>query len=160
MRPAMLAAAFLFIASTGSAQFRRQRSRSGSSADLAAVELSPLQGLGKVSLGRCPAARCLYVYVTPWCGFCRKATPLIKSLQSELKFKGLPMRVIVGDDREDKIRSYAAELGRDTLLDPEKKIRANGVPYLFMTDKQGKVIRSRQGMPDDLDEAVAWATER
>lgn len=96
----------------------------------------------------CPKARCLTVYLTPWCPYCRRATALVQSLQKELPEKGVAVRVVVGQDDEAKVREYAAQFGAGALLDPDKRWAPNGVPHFFVSDETGGVLATGSGAPE------------
>ncbi|MBI4423903.1 MAG: redoxin family protein [Elusimicrobia bacterium] len=114
-------------------------------------------GEGKsVSLASCPTRRCLTVYVAPWCGYCRRGTPLIRELRKVLQSKGMDSRVVVGMDKEPALREYARDFGPDALLDTEQALDPGGVPHFFVSDGQGKVMRHIAGLPPDPTELLGW----
>ncbi|MDP3541187.1 MAG: hypothetical protein Q8T11_01815 [Elusimicrobiota bacterium] len=106
----------------------------------------------------CAAEKCLTVYVTPWCPYCRAATGAIKALREHLKGKGVPVRVIVGKDDEEKVRSYAAEFGPDALLDPDAKMSNRGVPHFYVSSDGGGVLAEQSGASPDEPSAVTAAS--
>ncbi len=115
------------------------------------VSLPTLAG-GQTKLASCTAAKCLTVYVAPWCGYCRAATPAIRALRVFLADNGVATRVIVGMDRPDALREYAADFGPDTLLDAGQALSVGGVPHFYVTDASGKLIKEVAGVPSgDVD---------
>lgn len=104
----------------------------------------------------CSRAKCLTIYVAPWCGYCRAATPAIKALRDHLISKGVPVRVIVGKDAEDTVRAYAAEFGPDTLLDPDAKMSNRGVPHFYASQDGGAITEEQSGAdPNTSSESTA-----
>src|SRR5207244_1518320 len=110
--------------------------------------LPTLDGKGTVSLASCPGAKCLTVYVAPWCGVCRASSGLILALGEYLKARGIETRVVVGKDRLDAVREYARTFGPKTLLDPDGGVGLRGgVPQFIVTDPAGKVLKAMPGVP-------------
>jgi thiol-disulfide isomerase/thioredoxin len=102
-----------------------------------------------VSLETCRTAKCLTVYVAPWCPHCRAATPMILALRDYLKTRGVETRVIVGLDNMDAVRAYAQAFGQDTFLDAEGRIGpSGGVPAFFVSDASGRVLYQQNGAPE------------
>jgi thiol-disulfide isomerase/thioredoxin len=99
------------------------------------------------SLAKCPTAKCLTIYVAPWCGYCRAATPQLIKLRAYLKDNGVTTRFVVGKDRPETLRNYAREFGPDTLLDTEDSVFVNGVPHFFVSDRDGVILKETSGMP-------------
>jgi hypothetical protein len=99
------------------------------------------------SLRSCPTAKCLIVYVAPWCGYCRAATPMILALRDYLQSRGVTTRIVVGKDRLAVLRDYARDFGPDTLLDPDEAFPVGGVPHFFVTDRAGAVLKEVSGVP-------------
>ena len=124
------------------------------------ISLPTLSSARPVALASCPTKRCLTVYVAPWCGFCRRSTPMFKKLKESLRWRMVTTRIVVGMDKESAVRGYAREFGGDTLLDFEGALSPRGVPHLFLTDRTGTVIRSRAGAPESLSEAEAWVLQQ
>lgn len=109
-------------------------------------EVTLADGGGKETfLPDCPKAKCLNVYVAPWCPACRKATGTIQALQAHLAGKGVPVRVIVGADEEGRCRDYAASFGDKALLDPEKRWQPGGVPHFTVSDENGGIVLDEGG---------------
>lgn len=96
----------------------------------------------------CPAAKCLTVYVAPWCGVCRASTAFINAVTAFLNENGVPARVVVGKDSPEAVAAYAADFGPETLLDPEGRVPlAGGVPQFIVTSSDGKVLKRQPGVP-------------
>src|SRR5262249_1444531 len=80
--------------------------------------------------------------------YCRAATPMILALRDYLKASGVATRVIVGMDREQQVRAYAAAFGPGTFLDIDGRISpSGGVPAFMVSDAAGRVLRQRTGAP-------------
>ena len=122
-----------------------------------AVRLRMNNGFTGPALNTCSMKRCLTIYVSPGCHFCVAAAGLFKQLRDALRFKGVATRIVVGDGSSRDLQRFASVFGSDTLLDPDKKLFVRALPTLWLSDKKGSVLRSRQGAPEDLDEGVAWA---
>lgn len=115
------------------------------------VALPTLAG-GETKLSSCSAPKCLTVYVAPWCGYCRAATPAIRTLRVYLADKGVATRVVVGMDQLDALREYAKDFGPDTMLDSGRALAVGGVPHFYVTDASGRLIKEVAGMPSgDVD---------
>lgn len=99
-------------------------------------------------LPECPKDRCLTVYLTPWCPYCRRATGLVQALQKELPEKGVAVRVVVGQDEDAKCRDYAAQFGAGALLDCDKRWSPGGVPHFFVSDDAGGILKAASGAPE------------
>lgn len=111
------------------------------------VDLPRADGGGLVWMAGCPAERCLTVFVAPWCGFCRAATPAIRALREHLASRGVPTRVVVGKDKPEAVREYAVEFGSDTILDLDGEFRfTGGLPHFFVSREGGEVVLDRPGM--------------
>lgn len=96
----------------------------------------------------CSAAKCLTVYVSPWCGVCRASTAFLNAVVEFLNKNGVPARVVVGKDSAQAVAAYAAEFGPGTLLDPEGRVPlAGGVPQFIVTAEGGRVLKRQPGVP-------------
>ena len=96
----------------------------------------------------CPAAKCLTVYVAPWCGVCRASTAFINAVTGFLSARGVPARVVVGKDSPEAVAAYASDFGPGTLLDPEGRVPlAGGVPQFIVTSSDGRVLKRQPGVP-------------
>ncbi|MBI3548739.1 MAG: redoxin family protein [Elusimicrobia bacterium] len=124
------------------------------------LTLPTASGAKTVALGQCPTPKCLTVFVAPWCGYCRAASPMIRALREHLAKRNVTTRIVVGMDREDSVRGYAAEFGPDTLIDPKGSIHLSGVPHFFASSADGKVFKDVAGAPrapEELSEAFLEA---
>lgn len=120
------------------------------------VRLPTLGGPAGQSLAECPTDKCLTVVVAPWCGVCHRAAPDIVRLRGFLDASGVASRVVVGLDRIDPLREFAAEFGSDALLDAGGAMTPRGVPIFLISDRTGKVLRVVNGFPR-TDSAAALA---
>lgn len=120
----------------------------GSKTAFRGLSLERLGGGEKVVLDSCPTARCVTVYVAPWCGYCRKSVGLIQAFRAHLKKTGVESRVIVGRDGPEAVRAYAAEFGPDALLDAAGAVPLpGGVPHFVSTDAAGAALKRVSGIP-------------
>ena len=116
------------------------------------IELRTLASEQKQSLAACPAAKCLTVYVAPWCRYCRAATPMILALRGYLQKKGVATRIIIGLDRPEAMLAYAKTFGPDTFLDPNGRAQpASGVPNFRISDANGVILHSQSGAPQGIE---------
>jgi len=117
-------------------------------ASLAGLELKTLGGAETVDLGKCPTPKCLTVYVSPWCGVCRRSTAFINELRKYLAANNVTTRVIVGRGRPENIESYAPEFGPGTLVDAAGAFPLQGgVPNFIISNAEGRVLKSQPGVP-------------
>ena len=144
---ALVASALLLAGSAAAVEFK-------------GFKLAPLDGGKEIRLDRCPTKRCLTVYVAPWCGYCRSATPVILEARDRLKAKGITTRVIVGMAAVDDVRDYAMVFGDAALLDPKGTLGVAGVPQLFLSDAKGRILRRASGVPDDAGLVESFALDR
>jgi len=122
------------------------------------IELPRLDRSATTDLGSCPGAKCLTVYVAPWCGYCRRATPLLKEAKAALAAQGISTRIVIGMDQLAAVEEYAREFGADALIDVDSKVKVpGGVPHFFMSDAGGTILKNQAGAPPTLGEAVRWA---
>ncbi|MBI5622760.1 MAG: hypothetical protein HY924_03170 [Elusimicrobia bacterium] len=122
------------------------------------ISLPTLDGSRSVSVAGCPTEKCLTVSVAPWCGNCRTHSKTFQDLRSDLTAKGIATRFIVGMDRLDDVRAYAAEFGPDTLLDPDGLFPLTGVPSFTVSNATGTVLNTARGVPSFVknEKALAW----
>jgi hypothetical protein len=122
------------------------------------ISLPTLAGNRSVSLAECPAKKCLTVTLAPWCGNCRSHTKTFLDLAAGLAAKGVPTRFVVGMDRLEDVKAYAADFGPDALLDPDGLFPTSGVPSFTVSDSTGAVLNTARGVPSFVktDKALAW----
>lgn len=120
-------------------------------ASLPDVKLPTLAGEISASLAACPTDKCLTIYVAPWCGYCRMATPMILELRKYLKKKDISTRVIIGLDRPEPVAEYAQLFGPGTLMDINGSFPiSGGVPHFFVSDGSGRILKEVAGYPQGL----------
>jgi len=114
--------------------------------ELPAAELTTVGGEGDPCAGR---ARCLVVYLAPWCGACKLSLPLVQNLRSELEPRGVGFRIVVGGAQPAQLRAMAAQLGGRVQLDERGDFaRAAGVrsfPSWWLVDERNRVRGKFQG---------------
>lgn len=143
MRPLaiVLALAAALAACSGSGDARAPR--------LPDVRLPTLAGIPGPSLATCPTDRCLTVLVAPWCPVCHRSASSIVLLRRTLDRAGVASRVVVGaSDDLGAIKTFAAEFGPDSLLDAGGALDSRGVPAFFVTDRQGRLLKTVPGFPN------------
>lgn len=97
-------------------------------------------------------ARCVAVYLAPWCPQCRKSHDLVEELRkrtagsSEVGFK-----VIVGRDEREALERYARTLGGTVFFDDDggfyRQLGASGVPAWVSWDRRGRLGGTLYGRP-------------
>lgn len=109
----------------------------------------------RVTWSSCPAAKCLTVYVAPWCGVCRASTGFIKAFVAAMESGGVPSRVVVGRGAPDEVADYAGEFGPRALLDVGGRVPlTGGVPQFIVTASDGRVLKRQPGVPRIIDPPV------
>lgn len=107
-----------------------------------------LQGNQTVG-GQCNADTCLTIYVAPWCPACKKSTPMINSLVSDLRTEGVDVQLIIGQDSPEKIKNYAKRHPYPILMDLDGAFFASadvrGVPYFVVTNWHGDILQEIRG---------------
>lgn len=111
------------------------------------VRLPTLSARESPSLSSCQTAKCLTIYLAPWCSYCRQSTSMLLALRRFLDSRGVETRVVVGKDALAALRDYAGEFGPDTLLDVHDVLSVRGVPHFFVTDAKGAVLKEVSGVP-------------
>ena len=106
----------------------------------------------------CPTAKCLDVYVAPWCPHCREATPTILATRDYLKQHGVHTNVIVGLDRLKAMQAYAGVFGPDTLIDQDGALGQGGVPHFYVTDQDGRLLQEEAGYPQGVTDPKEFAS--
>jgi hypothetical protein len=118
------------------------------SADLTGLKLATLGGKSSVDLGQCKTEKCLTVYVSPWCGICRRSTPFIKELKNYLIRKNIDTRIIVGRGQADRVLEYAEVFGPEVLVDVSGAYPLQGgVPNFAVSNPKGEVVKVVPGVP-------------
>lgn len=138
--------AFLSLAAAGLACAPSERGLT-----LPDINLPTLSSKIAPSLAECPTPKCLTVYLSPWCGYCRQATPNIIVLRKYLEKNNVTTRIIIGMDQPAPIQEYAEVFGRDTLLDINDSFPVKGVPHFFVSDETGKILKDVGGYPMGLN---------
>ncbi|CAH0533377.1 hypothetical protein VST7929_01243 [Vibrio stylophorae] len=104
---------------------------------------------GLVSVGDCEAEKCVMVYLAPWCGTCRAASPMIVQMKAQLEQEGIPMQVVIGNANGSQVQQYAAQFPFNVALDPmgaySHQLENKGVPYFVVFNKKGKRVSDYGG---------------
>lgn len=111
------------------------------------VRLPTLSSQAGPTLASCPTKKCLTVYLAPWCGYCRKATPMIIETRKYLKEQGVETRVIIGMDQPQPLQEYASSFGPDTLIDLNGALEVSGVPHFYVSNSSGEILKEVGGLP-------------
>ena len=104
--------------------------------------------------GKCIEAKCLTVYVAPWCPQCARAKPMILTLTEELRAEGVEVSIVVGSDSQKAVEAYAKKYPFPVLLDADKsfynKTGLRGVPFFISSNNDGKIIQSVAGFNNNV----------
>jgi len=99
--------------------------------------------------GACITEKCLIVYIAPWCPTCRRITPTIIALVSEMEKEGITVTLVVGKDKPKNIIAYANKFPFPVLTDANgsyfSKAELIGVPYFAVTNRKGEVLNDYFG---------------
>lgn len=131
--------------------------RGGGGSERLPAEPVVLASLGgpSVTWSSCAAAKCLTVYVAPWCGVCRASTGFLKAFVAAMERAGVPSRVVVGRGAPDAVAEYARDFGPGALLDPGGKVPlVGGVPQFIVTSSDGRVLKRQPGVPRIIEPPV------
>ncbi len=135
--------------------FSRNAPDTASAGSLAGIELKTLDGASSVDLGKCATSKCLTVYVSPWCGICRRSTGFIKELKVYLARHDIETRIIVGRGEKGRVMNYAPDFGAGTLIDVSGRYPLQGgVPNFAVSTPSGEVIKIQAGVPGLYDPPV------
>jgi hypothetical protein len=104
------------------------------------IILASLDGAFRRAKGPCSAARCLTIYVAPWCPFCRRSTSRFIAMRKFLAGRGVPTIFVVGGAELGLCEEYAQEFGPKTLLDPNASLQVPGYPHFIITDANGATL--------------------
>lgn len=100
-----------------------------------------------------------------WCGPCRKAMPALDNWMKTKMPAGVKVFSInVWESSPEKAKQYFSEngfamtllIGKDTL---SKDYGFDGIPYICVIDKQGRVAYAQSGYSDSLEENLSFWTE-
>ncbi len=100
----------------------------------------------KFCMGR---GKCLVAFVAPWCGYCRKSTPLIQTLLKKYQGEDFKVNVVVSADENASMDPYAAELGKGAFYDPQTafatSVGVRGFPTWVLFDDKGTAVKTASG---------------
>lgn len=104
--------------------------------------------------------KCLVAVIAPWCGYCRRSTPMIKALLE--KYKGssdFEVNAVVSADEDSAMETYAGELGSGAFYDPgsafSTSVGVRGFPTWVLLDSSAKVIKSASGAYPNVETLFA-----
>lgn len=122
------------------------------SASLPVYSAGDFQGKGQVG-GACAKARCLVIYVAPWCPACKRLNRTMVALRDELEAEGVQVNFVIGMDKEPKLLAYATVYSKPVMLDDRrfhKMAKIKAVPYFAVVDHKGKIKTSMYSGYDDV----------
>ena len=94
----------------------------------------------------CLKNRCLMIYVAPWCPACRSSNPAFISAVEQLEARGIATFVVIGLDKPEALKAYAANFPFPVYLDQKKtffkELGASRVPYAAVWEPGGKITTS------------------
>jgi len=130
-----------------------------------AFQASTIDGQ-KASLGNPQSEKPLFlVFWATWCPFCEESIPRLKEIHSAYSPKDLTFLAINPgvNDSLRKTQLYVAkyQIPYPVVYDEggviSKSFGINGVPTIIIVDKND-IVRHRDGIPDNIDEAIRSAT--
>ncbi|GAA5483352.1 thioredoxin-like domain-containing protein [Haloferula sargassicola] len=105
--------------------------------------------LKKVKDFQPPKKHYIFYRTASWCGPCHKFTPSLVKYYNEHKSDDFELVLITSDSSEDAMEGYAEEmempwpqlkLRKVEKFDKEHPDKCKGIPYLVVTDLQGKIL--------------------
>ncbi len=120
----------------------------------------------KVSLDNPQSEKPLFlVFWTTWCPLCEASIPRLKEIYSKYSPKDITFLAINPgvNDSFHKTQLYVEKynIPYPVVFDEggviSKSFGINGVPTIIIVDKND-IVRHRDGIPDDIDEAIRSAT--
>jgi peroxiredoxin len=120
----------------------------------------------KISLDNPKSEKPLFlVFWTTWCPVCEESIPRLKEIYSKYSPKDLTFLAINPgvNDSLRKTRLYVDKyhIPYPVMFDEggviSKSFGINGVPTIIIVDKNN-IVRHRDGIPDNIDEAIRSAT--
>ena len=91
-----------------------------------------------------------------WCGPCRAEIPDLVELQNKYKDRLQIFGLVVDDDDEDAIKSFAAEFGINypvAIASEEIRSQYGGIaalPTSFVLDGEGRIVQKHEGLRDPV----------
>jgi thiol-disulfide isomerase/thioredoxin len=120
----------------------------------------------KVSLDNPHSEKPLFiVFWATWCPFCEEAIPRLKEIYSAYNPKDLTF-LAINPGVNDSLRKTRLYVEKNHIPYPvvydeggviSKSFGINGVPTIIIVDKND-IVRHRDGIPDNIDEAIRSAT--
>jgi hypothetical protein len=104
--------------------------------------------------GPCSRAKCLTVYVAPWCGVCIKMRGTIIALHKELEAEGIPVQIVIGMAKPAALMRDAELFPQTVALDDQGafkgKAKIGAVPYFAVTNAKGQIEKDVFGGINDV----------
>ena len=145
-----------------------QHHETTSSISLDAVSLQPIDGEGfHQAIDDHRGSVVLVDFWATWCGPCRSSFPHTVQLHNQLADRGLSVISVSLDDSDDtdQVREFLAQNGAafenfisvygagvETFAEFDIP---GGIPFFQIWDRQGKLVKTFMGEPDDLETVIS-----
>lgn len=119
---------------------------------------------GEIDLAAYAGKPVLVMFFTETCPYCRKAAPFIQKVAASHGPKGLSVVGICVQDSAQAARNFAQDFGLTFPLaykgkELSRKYRTQGVPYIYLLDKNHEVYDVWEGYDPQYDASIIKAVE-
>jgi len=124
----------------------------------------PAAAGGEIDLANYAGKPVIVMFFSETCPYCRKAAPHLEALFQTYKGKGLAVIGISIEDNAEAPKRFAADLGTTFPMayngrEPYKQYRAQGVPYIFLLNREHNVKTVWPGYTESFDAQLVSAVE-
>jgi len=124
----------------------------------------PASAGGEIDLASYAGKPAIVMFFTETCPYCRKAAPFIQKIYSTYSPKGLGVIGILVQDTAQPALNFAADLGIKFPIaykgkELSRKYRTQGVPYIYLLNKQHEIYDVWEGYDPQYDESIKKAVE-
>ncbi|MFH1620452.1 MAG: TlpA disulfide reductase family protein [bacterium] len=116
-------------------------------------------GGGRVNLENYAGKPVLIVFFADYCPYCRKAAPFMEKTFRDYNLKGLQVLGISVDETTEQAGHFVKELGLTFPVgingrEAARKYRTQGIPYIFLLDKNHSISNFWAGYDPFLDNEI------